>query len=125
MALQGSYDFKGITLSEAYLQVASITTTFGGASSSELKTEAVYNPDGSIKTEPVYEVTWTKTSNTFCSVKVFKDKASKDANINENQLDTFQINFEASLADSAKNHVKQAYLALKAEDKYKDYTDVQ
>ena len=124
MALQVSYNFKGITISEAYLQVASINTNFDGAASNELKTAAVYNADGSVKTEAVYEITWTKTSHNSCSVKVFKDKASKDAGPTQNHLESFQINFEASLADSAKNHVKQAYIALKAEDKYKDYTDV-
>ncbi len=124
MGLQGSYNFKGITLSEAYLQVSSVNIHFAANSARELKTAAVYNSDGSVKTEAVYETTWAKTANNSYTVKVFKDKASKDAGPAQNELDTFQMNFEASLADSAKNHVKQAYVALKADDKYKDYTDV-
>jgi len=124
MALQGSYNFKGVTLSEAYLQVSSVNTHFTANPATELKAAAVYNSDGSVKTEAVYETIWAKTANNSYTVKVFKDKASKDADPAKNELDVFQMNFEASLADSAKNHVKQAYVALKADDKYKDYTDV-
>lgn len=123
MGLKGAYNFKGIALSDAYLQVGSINCTYYSTSSQNLKTAAVYNSDGSLKTEAVYETVWTKSPSSNVSVKVFKDKATRDADPNS-QLTEFSFIFTGSVADSAKNHVKQAYVALKADDKYKDYTDV-
>ena len=123
MGLKGAYNFKGIALSDAYLQASSLNCNFHSSSVQNLKTAAVYESDGSIKTEAVYETVWTKESNTNVTLKVFKDKATRDANPNS-QLAEFLFSFAGSLADSAKNHVKQAYVALKADDKYKDYTDV-
>ena len=123
MGLKGAYNFKGIALSDAYLQVGSSNCNYYSNSSQNLKTAAVYNSDGSLKTEAVYELIWKKEPSTSASVKVFKDKATRDADPNS-QLTEFGFNFTGSVADSAKNHVKQAYVALKADDKYKDYTDV-
>lgn len=123
MGLKGAYNFKGIALSDAYLQVGSINCNYYSTSSQNLKTAAVYNSDGSLKTEAVYETVWTKSPSSNVSVKVFKDKTTRDADPNS-QLTEFSFIFTGSVADSAKNHVKQAYVALKADDKYKDYTDV-
>ena len=123
MGLKGAYNFKGIALSEAYLQVSNIDCNYLSSPSQNLKTAAVYESDGSLKTAAVYETVWTKDSNTNVTLKVFKDKATRDADPNS-QLAEFIFSFAGSLADSAKNHVKQAYVALKADDKYKDYTDV-
>tara|TARA_R110002074_G_scaffold223665_2_gene394645 strand:- start:589 stop:960 length:372 start_codon:yes stop_codon:yes gene_type:complete len=123
MGLKGAYDFKGIALSDAYLQVSSINCSYYSASSQNVKTAAVYNSDGSLKTEAVYETVWAKKPNSSVALRVFKDKATRDANPNS-QLTEISFNFTGSVADSAKNHVKQAYVALKADDKYKDYTDV-
>jgi hypothetical protein len=123
MGLQGNYNFKGIELSDAYLQVGSLSCSFNSISSQNLKTAAVYNSDGSLKTAEVYETIWEKSPNSSVNIKVFKDKATRDADPNS-QLTEFGFNFIGSLASSAKNHVKQAYVALKAHDKYKDYTDV-
>ena len=123
MGLKGAYNFKGIALSEAYLQVSNIDCNYHSSPKQNLKTAAVYESDGSLKTAPVYETVWTKESNTNVTLKVFKDKATRDADPNT-QLAEFIFSFAGSLADSAKNHVKQAYVALKADDKYKDYTDV-
>ena len=123
MGLKGAYNFKGIALSDAYLQASGLNCNFHSSSLQNLKTAAVYNSDGSLKTEAVYETVWTKESSTSVSVKVFKDKAARDADP-DSQLTEFGFSFGGSLADSAKNHVKQAYVALKADDKYKDYTDV-
>ena len=123
MGLKGAYNFKGIELSDAYLQVGNINCSYYSSSSQNEKTAAVYNPDGSLKSEAVYETIWTKSPSTSVGVKVFKDKATRDADPNS-QLTEFGFTFTGSLADSAKNHVKQAYVALKADDKYKDYTDV-
>tara|TARA_R110001632_G_scaffold3952_4_gene17200 strand:- start:150 stop:521 length:372 start_codon:yes stop_codon:yes gene_type:complete len=123
MALKGLYNFKGIELSDAYLQVIGINCNYHSLSSQSIKTAAVYNSDGSLKTSEVYEQTWSKQPNSTANVRVFKDKATKDADPTS-QLTEFGFNFTESLTDSAKNHVKQAYVALKADDKYKDYTDV-
>ena len=123
MALQGNYNFKGIELSEAYLQVGNVNCSLYSSSSQSLKTAAVYNSDGSIKTEAVYETVWTKSPSSNASIRVFKDKATRDSDPNS-QLTEFGFAFTGSLASTAKNHVKQAYVALKENDKYKDYTDV-
>ena len=123
MGLKGAYNFKGIALSNAYLQVGGINCSYYSSPSQNLKTAAVYNSDGSLKTEAVYETIWAKSPSSNASVKVFKDKATRDADPNS-QLTQFEFSFTESVADSAKNHVKQAYVALKADDKYKDYADV-
>ena len=123
MGLKGNYNFKGIELSDAYLQVGSINCTFHSSSTQVLKTSATYNEDGSQKTAAVYDTVWTKSPSSQVNVKVFKDKATRDANPNS-QLTEFGFAFTGSLTSSAKNHVKQAYVALKADDKYKNYTDV-
>ena len=123
MGLQGNYNFKGIDLSEAYLQVGNINCNLYSSSSQDLKIPAVYNSDGTIKTEAVYETTWKKSPSSNASVRVFKDKETRDANPNS-QITEFAFAFTSSLAATAKNHVKQAYEALKLKDEYKDYTDV-
>jgi hypothetical protein len=123
MGLKGAYNFKGIELSDAYLQISGINCNYNSISSQNLKSAAVYNSDGSLKTEAVYETIWAKSPSSHTSVKVFKDKATRDADPNS-QLTEFGFSFAGSVVDSAKNHVKQAYVALKADDKYKDYTDV-
>ena len=123
MALQGSYDFKGITLSDAYLQVCSVCYHSQPTMNRELETDAVYDEDGNILTEPVYKNIWTKSSGIDCTVKVFKDKETRDAKPN-GEITQFSFSFNGSLAASAKNHVKQAYVALKENEKYKDYTNV-
>jgi hypothetical protein len=123
MGLKGSYDFKGITISDAYLQVTSVSCDISSQSKEELKDEAVYNSDGTIKTEAVYQTTWTKQPYFSYKVKVFKDKELRDENPN-GSLTEFSSSFVGSLAATAKNPVKQAYEALKLKDEYKDYTDV-
>jgi hypothetical protein len=123
MAIKGSYDFKGITISDAYLQVSSVCYHSHSSVSKELETDAVYDEDGNILAEPVYKDVWTKHSGSNCEVMVFKDQETRDLDPN-GQIMSFSFNFDGSLTASAKNHVKQAYQALKAEEKYKDYTDV-
>ena len=123
MGLKGAYNFKGIELSDAYLQISGLNCNNYSESSQNLKTAATYNEDGSIKTEPVYETVWTKHNSVNAVVKVFKDQATRDADPNS-QLTEFGFSFTGSTADTAKNHVKQTYVALKADNKYKDYTDV-
>ena len=123
MALQGSYNFKGITLSEAYLHVNHFTYNVSCVQESVVKTAAVLFEDGSVKTDPVYEIQWVKKPYSNILVQVFKDKATKDADPN-GSFTSFGFDFVGEVADVSKNHIKQAYVALKADDKYKDYTDV-
>ena len=101
MGLKGKYNFKGIELSDAYLQIISINCNYHSIPSQNLKTSAVYNSDGSLKTEEVYEKTWEKSPNSSVNIKVFKDKATRDANP-DSQLTELGFSFTGSLADSAK-----------------------
>ena len=78
MAIKGSNDFKGITLSDAYLQVSSVCYQSHSSISKELETDAVYDEDGNIQAEPVYKDVWTKRSGSNCEVKVFKDQEARD-----------------------------------------------
>ena len=124
MALKGSYDFKGINISEAYLQVCSFNYFLDHSYESSVKTPAVMEADGlTIKTEAVYESNWVKKPKTECLIKVFKDKAKRDLEP-FSSIEDFVFKLTLSIADSAKNPIKQAYTALKADDRFKDYTDV-
>jgi hypothetical protein len=53
---------------------------------------------------------------------VYKDKAARDANPNSH-ICSVSGSFDMDLKDSAKNPVKQAYVAAKAMDLYKDMAD--
>lgn len=123
MAIQGSHIFKGITLSDAYLQVTSFDYTLHSQKETSIKTPAVLEADGKVKTEAVYETKWVKKPNSQCLVRVFKDKAARDADANGHITD-FIFSFELKTTASAKNPIKQAYEALKVVEDYKDYTDV-
>tara|TARA_R100001463_G_scaffold127324_1_gene185371 strand:+ start:270 stop:644 length:375 start_codon:yes stop_codon:yes gene_type:complete len=124
MALQGMYTWKGIELSDAYLQITNFTYALHSQFETSVKTPAVMEEDGvTIKTEAVYESKWVKKPFSECVVKVFKDKSARDADPNGHVSD-FRFNLELKLTASAKNPIKQAYEALKVVDKYKDYTDV-
>jgi len=123
MALQGSYNFKGITLSEAYLHVNHFAYNVSCVQESVVTTPAVLFEDGSVKIKAVSEMQWVKKPYSNVTVQVFKDKATKDANPHDN-FTSFGFDFVGEVADISKNHIKQSYLALKANDKYKDYSDV-
>jgi len=123
MALKGKYNFKGIEINEAYIKVDNVNySTMYDLKTTE-KTAAVYNSDGSVKTAAVMEENWTEKSPANYSCKIYKDKAQRDSNPN-NWLTEIYGQFEISKGSSAKNPVIQAYVALKADDKYKDYADV-
>lgn len=123
MAIQGNYNFKGIEISGAYIKIDSINyKAFHNVEITE-KTPAVYNDDGSIKTEAVTESTWKETSPANFSGKVYKDKATRDSNP-DTWISEIWGQFEMAKNSTAKNAVIQAYNAIKAMDDYKDYTDV-
>ena len=123
MALQGEYNFKGIEISEAYIKIDNVNYSASHAVETTEKTAAVYNSDGSLKTAAVMEDTWKETSPASFSGKVYKDKAERDSNPT-NWLAEIWGQFEMAKNAGAKNAVIQAYTALKAQDDYKDYTDV-
>jgi len=123
MALQGKYNFKGIDISEAYVKVDLINYTANYNQQTVEKTAAKYNEDGSIKTPAVNEQQWIENSPTHWSAKVYKDKATRDADPT-NFITTIYGDMELAKNAGAKNPVQQAYVAIKAMEEYKDYTDV-
>jgi len=125
MALQGSYDYKGITLSEAYVKITSVNYSVNEGVKSQQKTAAVYNSDGSLKSEAVFEDVADKITSANWTASIWKDKAVRDTlgKYNESITST-SGSFEMAVGASAKNPVVQAYTAMKAEDAWKDYTDV-
>jgi hypothetical protein len=124
MALKGSYVYKGITLSDAYVKVTSVGYSTNEYTKNQLKTAAVYNSDGTIKTEAVYEDAVVKQTQGNYTVKIWKDKAHRDtAGKYDDYFASDSGNFIMGVGATAKNPVIQAYTAMKAEDKWKDYTD--
>jgi len=122
MALQGKIVWKGIDIDEAYMTIQSVNCAVGYQISSVLKTEAVYNEDGTVKSEAVYEEQINKVLNGSFKAAVYKDKASKDAKPNQ-VVDMVHGVYTPKHTASAKNDVAQAYVALKAMDAYKDLAD--
>lgn len=123
MALQGSYTFKGIVLSEAYVMVSEVQTAKSINSTQNLVSAATYNSDGTIDQEAVYETVYTSVINCQGSVKIYKDAASKASNPHEVIL-AEGFNFTGDVSTDADNAIKQAYTHLKTLDKYEGYTDV-
>jgi len=125
MALKGSYDYKGITLSDAYVKVTNVGYSTHESVNNQLKTAAVYNSDGSIKTEAVYEDVVVKSTQGNYTAKIWKDKAHRDT-VGKYNDDFASVSgsFVMGVGTTAKNPVIQAYTAMKAEDAWKDYTDI-
>ena len=122
MALKGSYDYKGITVSDAYVKITSVNWSCNSNSENYVKTAAVYNSDGTVKTPQVDDTRWVQTTVGNWHANVYKDKAARDANPN-NQICSVSGSFDMDIKDSAKNPVKQAYVAAKTVDTYKDMAD--
>ena len=122
MALKGKYDYKGIEVADAYVKISSVNWSCNSNSENYVKTAAVYNSDGSIKTPEVQSTRWVQNTVGNWHANVYKDKAARDANPNS-QICSISGNFDVDLKDSAKNPVKQAYVAAKAIDLYKDMAD--
>ena len=122
MALKGKYDYKGIEVTDAYVKISSVNWSCNNNSENYVKTAAVYNSDGTIKTPEVQSTRWVQSTVGNWHANVYKDKAARDANPNS-QICSISGNFDMDLKDSAKNPVKQAYVAAKAMDLYKDMAD--
>ena len=123
MAIKGAYNYKGLAVSDAYIKINSVNWNCNSNQVTSEKTAAVYNSDGTLKTEAVMETNWVETSNGHYSASVYKDKAARDADPHS-VITSVNGSVTISNADDAKNILKQAYLAMKAEDAYKAYTDV-
>jgi len=123
MALQGSYTFKGIVLSEAYVMVSDVQTRKSINSSQNLVSSATYNSDGTIDQEAVYETVYSSVINCNGSVNIYKDAAAKTANPHEFIISD-NFSFTGDVSADADNAVIQAYTHLKTLDKYDGYTDV-
>ena len=124
MALQGSFTYKGIDISSAYLVVSYLNYSKSPQSSENEVTAAVYSEeDGTLVTPAVYETLWSDVLSINCDVKVYKDSAAKTANPNE-FITTLHFSFTPSIAADADNFVAQAYNHINSLDDYSDYTDV-
>ena len=123
MAIKGAYNYKGLAVSDAYIKINSVNWSCTSNQVTTEKTAAVYNSDGSLKTEAVMETNWVEITYGNYNANVYKNKAARDADPH-NVITSISGNVTASNAADAKNVLKQAYLAMKAEDAYKDYTDV-
>tara|TARA_B100001113_G_scaffold50034_1_gene36356 strand:- start:2367 stop:2741 length:375 start_codon:yes stop_codon:yes gene_type:complete len=124
MALQGKYNYKGIEVNDAYIKVSTVNYNVGYTQELTEKSPAEYNEDGSLKKDAVIETKWIANNGTQVSFKVYKDKASREANPNESFTDGYLNIAALDTKASAKNPVIQAYNAMKAMDDFKDYTDV-
>ena len=123
MAIKGAYNYKGIAISDAYVKISGVSWDCNSNQVTSEKTAAVYNSDGSVKTDAVMETKWVETTHGRYNARVYKDKAARDADPN-NIITSIDGSVTLSNADDAKNLLKQAYLAIKGEDAYKAYTDV-
>ena len=125
MALQGNYNFKGLSVEDCYVKITNVNYNVYEERGSELKTPAVLNEDGSIKTPEVVEEINKSYPEARWTAVVWKDKASRDAIGSwNNGIVTVHGTFALDTKATAKNPLIQAYNAMKAEDAWKDYTDV-
>ena len=123
MALQGKVTWKGIEIDGAYVMVDAVHSNSAHELKQEEKTPAVFNEDGTVKTEAVYESSWEKKVYGHYSVTVYATKAKRDEDPLGN-LYKFSNSFTPSHAASAKCDYKQAYEHLKAIEDYKDLASV-
>jgi hypothetical protein len=124
MALQGLQNFKGIELSEAYLQISNFSYSMNSLLDTSIKTEAVMEADGvTLKTAAIYETKWVKKPTSEFLVKVFSNKAARDE---DPYSSVYEFTFKSNVSTDvdADNFIKQSYLALKADERYKEFTDV-
>ena len=122
MALKGAYNYKGIAVSDAYVKITNVNWSCNSNSETYVKTAGKYNEDGTVKSAEVTDTRWVQTTSGNWHGNIYKDKAARDANPH-NVIDSVGGNFVIDLKDSAKNPVKQAYIAAKTVDTCKDMAD--
>ncbi len=104
MALKGTITYKGIAVADTHAVIirANHDNTYD------------IDVDGKL----------AKTLSAYALVRFYKDKAAYEADYT-NHYDQKEIRFVPSVANGANlNIIKQAYVAMKAMDAYKDMTDV-
>ena len=105
MALKGTITYKGIAVADTHAVIIR---------ASQDSYYSINQEDNSV----------IKTLSAYALVRFYKDKATYDADYNNN-YDQKEIQFVPSVANGANlNIIKQAYVAMKAMDAYKDMTDV-
>lgn len=125
MAIQGNYNFKGLSIDDCYVKITNVNYSVFEEQATQLKTAAVLNEDGSIKTPEVMETINKSYPEARWTAVIWKDKAARDAVGSwNNGIITISGTFTLDTKSTAKNPVTQAYNAMKAEDAWKDYTDV-
>ena len=122
MALKGAYNYKGIAISDAYVKITNVNWSCNSNSETYVKTAGKYNEDGTVKSAEVTDTRWVQTTSGNWHGNIYKDKAARDANPHS-VIDSVGGNFVIDLKDSAKNPVKQAYIAAKTVDTCKDMAD--
>jgi hypothetical protein len=122
MALKGQYNFKGISLSEAYFMVESTKSRKTHMSEVVLVTPAVLNELDEIIEAPVYETQWIKAVQAVASVKLYTSKSSKEENPTS-FLDIKNYSFTPSENQTAKNITIQAYEYLKTLEEFEGFID--
>ena len=122
MALKGAYNYRGIAISDAYVKINNVSWNCNSNQVTTEKTPAKFNEDGTLKTAAVMETKWVEATSGSYSGNVYKDKATRDADPT-NIITGVNGSVTMSVAASGKNPLNQAYLAMKAEDAYTDYTD--
>ena len=105
MALKGTITYKGIDVADTHAVVVRANQDCN---------YSVNQEDNSV----------VKVLNAYALVRFYKDKATYEADF-MNYYDQKEIQFVPSVANGANlNIIKQAYVAMKAMDAYKDMTDV-
>ena len=124
MALQGSYTYKGIDISSAYLVVSNLNYNKYSQYTQNEVTPAVYDSEtGELTTPATYETAWNDVLATVAEIKIYKDSSARTSNPNE-FVTSLSFDFTPSISDDADNLVVQAYNHIKSLDDYSDYTNV-
>jgi len=123
MAIKGTFTFKGIEVADAYIRVNQVNYNINDNQTTTVKTPEVLNEDGSLKTAAVLETTWNKSNAANYTAAVYKDKATRDTDPSLHITMIYGV-FDYDTKSTAKNSAVQAYNAMKAEDAYKNFTDV-
>ena len=104
MALKGTITYKGIAVADTHAVVI------------RANHDVNYSKD--------IDGNRVKLLSAYAGIKFYKDKATYEADYN-NHYDQVEMRFTPSVANGANlNIVKQAYVAMKAMDAYKDMTEV-
>ena len=105
MALKGTITYKGIDVADTHAVVVRANQDCNYSFNQE---------DNSV----------VKTLKAYALVRFYKDKATYDADASNHYVQK-EIQFTPSVGNGVNlNIIKQAYMAMKAMDEYKDMTDV-